>query len=465
VEATREAGEKAADAARDAADRADHAAARQLAQAQRLADAQYETQEAIHRAADQNHLLARDGWKLQVTSKVQRGLELLNNDMFEEASSILRNALATDPGNLFAHIYLALAERSSGNSAEYWLHLQKGAQLLGTIDYSTLGAYRETLAAFSVPSGQEKDPKVLILRDVFFKRLQAYFASRPSDLDIPLLQEIVDRGWDDIARLGVDVIDARRLSLQFVQIVMKQDCYETAALAAEKLVEVAATRKDISAWLQCSLTAWQIKRNAGRGTPEKGVRFLTGWKIEEVATLLDEFVTQRDTMSRSFSEAAWVSLASALRSYYRQVREAMYEYLDRTARARSASTPTNAVIVGVASAIITLLVLAGISALFDATQAFVFLIVGVAFGAGVVATNLRGTSARTKAFTEHQTHLRALQLRIERAIGFASEPSKPSSTPKEIANSELTSAANENLRYVYPRQRDASEEPGRSMET
>src|SRR3954454_18042105 len=252
INATREAGENAAETARDAADRAEYSAALQLAKAQRLADAQYETQEAIHRAADQNHLLARDGWKLQVVSKVQRGLELLNNDMFEEASSILRNALATDPGNLFAHIYLALAERSSGNPAEYWLHLQKGAQLLGTSDYSSVAAYRETITAFSIPSGYEKDANVVTLRDVLFKKLRAYFVRCPADSDISLLKAIIQKKWDEIARLGVGVIDTRQLSLDFVRMSMKQGCDDTAALAAEKLVEATVTRKDISAWLEYS---------------------------------------------------------------------------------------------------------------------------------------------------------------------------------------------------------------------
>jgi hypothetical protein len=180
IKATREAGEAVAGAARDAADRAEQAAALQLAQAQELARAQYGTQEAIHRAAEQNQLLARDGWKLQVESKVQRALELLNNDMFPESSSVLRDALATDPGNLFAHIYLAVSELRSGNFDEYWLHLQKGIQLLGTNDYSTVAPYRETTRIFFVPSPDEENSAFRRLRELFFKKLVCCVIQMPS---------------------------------------------------------------------------------------------------------------------------------------------------------------------------------------------------------------------------------------------------------------------------------------------
>jgi hypothetical protein len=418
--------EAVAEATRNAADREERSAALQIAQAQRLEHAQYGTQDAIHRAAEQNQILVRDGWKLQVDSKVQRALELLNNDMFAESSSILRDALATDPGNLFVHIYLAVAELRSGKFDEYWLHLQKGIQLLGTTDYSTVVPYRETTKLFFVPSPDEENAGYRKLREVFFQKLGAYLQNRPRDVDVQLLEAIAQKGWDDIARLGVAAIDPERLSLSFVQISLKHGCTETAAFAAQKLVELAAARKDTSAWLEGALTMGQIRHRINRDALHNCVRLLAGWPIEQVYNLLDQFVTDHYTMKRSFSNDAWISLSVAFRSYYREIRTTIYEYIDRRARAQSQSAQTGAAVWGLGVSAVAFVVLLAISTIFNATQSFLLFIAVAAIGAGIVVSEIRKASAIRQAFTECQAELRALQQRIEQGMGFGEPLPEPS---------------------------------------
>jgi hypothetical protein len=232
-----------------------------------------------------------------------------------------------------------------------------------------------------------------------------------------LLEAIVEKGWDDIARLGVAAIDPGRLSLRYIQISLKHGCNETAALAAQRLIELAAARRDIPAWLEGALTMGQIKHRINRDALHNCVRLLAGWPIEQVGNLMDEFVTNRDTMTRSFSEASWMSVSAVLRSYYPEIRSAIYEHIDRTARGKSESARKSFAGVGLGVALVTLVVLLAISSVFNAMQDFALIIVGVAVLAGVIVTSLKGASENEKAFREHQTHLRALQRRIERAIG------------------------------------------------
>jgi hypothetical protein len=314
IDATKRAGEMVAKATREAADREERSAqhrAEQSAHAhQEALHAQYGTQAAIHRAAEQNELLARDGWKLQVESKVQRALELLNNDMFAESSSILRDALATDPGNLFVHLYLAVGERSSGKPKEYWVHLQKAIQLLGTTDYSTVVPYSETMKVFLVQAPNDETGEFRGLRELLFKKLRAFLQNQPSDIDIQFLDTTIDRGWDEIARLSVDAIDPGQLSLKYVQTSLDHECYDTAAFIAQRIVEVAAARIDPSTWLQGALTMWQIKHRVNRGTPEKSVRLLARWNIEQVADVLDNSLLIEIRSSDPFRRLHGYPLAS-----------------------------------------------------------------------------------------------------------------------------------------------------------
>jgi len=424
IEATQEAGEAAAEATRDAADRAEQSAALQLAEAQRLAEqaeqahqealqAQYETQEAIQRASDQNRRLVRDGWKLQVESKVQRAVELLNNDMYSEAAAILRDALAADPGNLFVHIYLALAE--------YWSHLQKGIQLLGTSDYSTVLAFRETTKIFLVPSaGDEEMAQPRHVRDLLFKKLRTYLSSRPTDIDMHLLQAIAEKGWDEMGRLSVAAIDPSRLSLAFVETALNHGCNETALYAATAMVESGATTKDAPTWLQGALTAWQVKHRIGLGAPENSLRLLAGWNIEEVGGLTELFASNYDAMKQSFSEPGWTSFVTQFRSYYHDIRKAIYDHIDRRARASSEASQKSGAGLGCAVALVTFFALAIITSAIhprDPGPLSVFILIG-AIVAGVLGAKLQKDSARQKVFSEHQNRLRLSQQQVEHAIGF-----------------------------------------------
>ncbi|HEV7425732.1 MAG TPA: hypothetical protein VGQ46_05145 [Thermoanaerobaculia bacterium] len=439
IEATREAGETAAEAARDAADRAERSAALQLAEAQRLAEqaeqahrealqAQYETQEAIQRASDQNRRLVRDGWKLQVESKVQRAVELLNNDMSSESAAILRDALAADPGNLFVHIYLALAELQGGNAADYWLHLQKGIQLLGTSDYSTVLAYRETTKVFVVPSaGDEETNESRQIRELLFKKLRTYLTSQPGDIDMHLLEAIAEKGWDDLARLSVAAIDPSRLSLAYVETALDHHCNEAALFAASVMVESGAAKKDAPTWLQGALTAWQVKHRIGLGAPENSLRLLAAWNIDEVGGLIELFASNYDAMKRSFTEPAWTSFGAQFKSYYKDIRKTVYEHIDRKARAISESSQFSGAGIGCLLAFVTFFLLAIVANVLHTSESgpFIIFIVLAATVAGFGGAKLQKTSNRQKVFNERQSHFRSLQEQIERAIGFMAPPPAP----------------------------------------
>lgn len=353
AEAAREAGDQAAEAAREAADRAAEATYTAALESQIQGAIQHEeTIEAQRETVRQHALLARDGWKLEVQSKVQRGLELLNNKMPSEASAVLGSAIATDPANMYGHLYLALSHllMGKGNSEEagrhrkLWAaHLTKAVQLLGTSDYSDLHAHAELARCFWIPDDDEHGlPETSAARALLHQKISTYISQFSVDeifvdKDRCFLMAYVDDGWTIFLPEVVEAVQPNLLRADYVKAALERGAADSAALASARIWKNGAEtwKPGNVRWMEGALCAYEVKQKAGLGTPKESVQAIEQWNIDTQAALFERLPADSETLQGLVSEDAWASFKGDLLALYDRLRIALYNRLDRLASERA----------------------------------------------------------------------------------------------------------------------------------
>ena len=226
--------------------------------------AQYETQQAIESSIRENRRLAEDGWKLEVQSKVRRSVELLNAKLYADAGELLRSALQQDPGNLYGHLYLAVAEVAQERPLNYVLEMTKAIQLLGSPEHRSSDNYRHVMEWFT------SDADDNLVRAIAEKVIS--LAERDAvQIDQDLLLEIADHGWTDLTKTVAPCILPAKCSWGLVKGLLERNCADAAWSAARRMVEAGGSAADVPMWLQGALSIWEVKHASGLGEPMNNV--------------------------------------------------------------------------------------------------------------------------------------------------------------------------------------------------
>lgn len=382
--------------------------------AERQVAAQQEVRRAIEEGIIANRELARDGWKLEVQSKVERSLELFKAGLLEEASALLGSALNQDPGNLHGHLLRSLMASDSEDYAAHDDHLIKAIRLLGASGAEGVRAYRNVVASVAASAP-------LKIRDLLTEKLIQYAAAHP--FDETLLAQLGSKGWDDVIVKLVAYLRAETLSKNVLQLLVRHKCILSGRALAAKVLAASAVTKNAGQWIVGSLIAIELTKQHGVSDIQDVIPALRNWTTDEAANVFETFADNAPWYVEGVSANTVAYFHTLLAESYEPLRRSFFERIIRLATDHASRAATSVIALGCGFAFATYLVVGiiiGVIAVAAGGRQETGLMIGLLLSpvGGIIGAQRYAAYARKKRYDERYGYLYKRQVSIERIFGF-----------------------------------------------
>lgn len=340
-EAVRESAKQAAEASREAAERlidAQREAAAEAAEASREAaegfrQEQELTREAIEKGVEEHERIARDSWKLEADSKVDRAIQLTKSGLFQEASGLCRDALKQDPANIYGHCVLASCLFKLGDSGGSNQAMLKAVQLLGSDEWGSAPIFNAVLTW--IPD--DADSHVVSEFRAKLKGLSPEWSSRlPS-----LFEALAAKGWhEDALMLAKQVSITQRTLVEseaLLETLVRLGSIKAAHVLSQRIGRAAAAAKAIGPWFSSAGWALELHNRTGEGDPAVVLNATTHWDDKVVTDAVSQLATRRQQLEKNFRPDTVEDIVSCVASRYKARQDTIHEGFKRHAAAAAGS--------------------------------------------------------------------------------------------------------------------------------
>jgi uncharacterized membrane protein YeaQ/YmgE (transglycosylase-associated protein family) len=356
------------------------------------------------------------GWKTEAESKVRRATELLNAGLTPDAERLLVDALASDPGNLRGHVYLATCRIMAGDHDGYAEHLVKAMQLLGSSGNNDSASYAELLRAIGRCEPAERT-RIAAAAEIGDRKIETFLTEHSGDVRPDVIYAAIEIRQDGPGLRFVKYIEPKWLSAGVVKTALENDCPKIAQFAALNMVIAGGEQKDAPMWLQGALCLWEVKHATGEGAADGNLELLEDWPVENVAALFELFAANSAAMRQSFSDETWKSFREQFSMLYAGWRERIYAHLNGIASQQAAKPKRYGWATGCALYLIAAVVFSLLLALVGVSQDTAPKI-GAVFGviAAIILIILMNQRERQKVIDAAMAPYVAQQRQVEAAL-------------------------------------------------
>lgn len=409
ADAIRQSTERQAESAREVAEATREAAELQAEAAEEAAS---QTEAAIERGISEQKRIARDSWKLEARSKIERVVKLIQAELFEEAVQLAQDAIKTDPGNPASYGALSGALRKTGDTAGADAALRKGLKLVRAEPDSGGGAFEVLLSWLPTPA----DPG---LSEEFQAVLQSLVKSFPKEISWDILGEAASRGWHELAERCAGVVDVSNDIGKLIE----AGSGGAAAIMAARLYGY--RDQNVQSWCRGALWAVEVHRRTGKGDPKDAFKVLSGWDAEKMQGMI--LFLEKMSCPVGVSTETLADFRRGVSEAYARKHDAVLSLLRDAAEAEGALAASQA---GFGSgcllwvAIVSLEISLGIK---GTALASLFLPIGGAVAAVVIGNQIMKYNAATQAWEK----ARSQWLAVVAAAGLAMPPDGGPSRPEQ----------------------------------
>lgn len=286
--------------------------------ADRIVDAQWattaavqETNALIRDSMEQQHRLAKEGWRLVAQSKVERGLELLEAGLPDKALATLQEAVEgpnADRGNLAASVLLGRAYEETGQPEKALPVFRDAVKLLGMQEYAEPAHFIQVLRSLPPALLPAVEP------DFTTRIARAHLSHRDAPRLLQHVALVRYRGAVDVVAKSIDEESVNDGTLAVLDATGFSDA---GAAIAHRAADVALYKGDAGRWGAAFAHAamrekWRARRLCeGLSDPKvpadrvnaflrAAIHFLTGKDADHARESLREVYEQRKSDLSAF---------------------------------------------------------------------------------------------------------------------------------------------------------------------